>query len=130
VRWADVTRMGHMRIWGHLGCEWWGSVKPAAMWTADGRCFVPFMLGIWFEIRGRREMSEKSIKAKSEDERAAMIQARKLRLAVVTNVWRQGFLTAEDALDILRGRLVPNDPLTEYDDSALLGVIDALDRIE
>jgi len=75
-------------------------------------------------------MSEKSIKAKAEDERAAMIQARKLRLAVVTNVWRQGLLTAEAALEILRGRLVPNDPLTEYDDSGLLGAIDALDRIK
>jgi len=54
MRWTDVIRMGHMCIWRNVGFEWWGSVKPAAMWTADGRCFVPFMLVIWFENREGR----------------------------------------------------------------------------
>jgi hypothetical protein len=58
---------------------------------------------------------------KYDEERAEMLLARKLRLAVVTNVWRQGLITTEEARDVLRGRIVPTDPLTKYDDSALLG---------
>jgi len=46
--------------------------------------------------------------------------ARALRLAVTRNVWMQGILTDEQAKDVLRGRLSPDDPSSEYDDSDLL----------
>jgi len=74
-------------------------------------------------------MSEKSIVAKGESDREAIRQARQLRLAVVTNVWRQGLLTDDQAREILRGRLVPTDALTVRDDSHLLGVDSALHKI-
>jgi len=51
MKWADIAGMGHMIILGSVGFEWWGSAKPAAMWTKEGRCFVPFVLGIWFELK-------------------------------------------------------------------------------
>lgn len=75
-------------------------------------------------------MSRRSIVIRGEWDREAMRNARKLRLAVVTNVWRQGLLTDDQAREILRGRLVPTDALTVHDDSQLLGVENGLDKIE
>ena len=55
--------------------------------------------------------------------------ARALRLAVTRNVWMQGILTDEQAKDILRGRLSPDDPSSECDDSDLLD-LPASDALE
>jgi hypothetical protein len=57
------------------------------------------------------------------------IIARQLRLAVVTNVYRQGLLTDIEAREILSGPLSPDDESTIYDDSDLLGDPDALEKI-
>ena len=57
------------------------------------------------------------------------ILARQLRLAVVTNLWRQDRLTREDAKELLCGPLDPDDPGTFHDDSDLLGLPDALEQI-
>lgn len=51
----------------------------------------------------------------------SIVAARKLRLAVITNVWQQGLLTTEEAETLLRGRVDPCDECTAYDDSKLLG---------
>jgi len=54
--------------------------------------------------------------------------ARKLRLAVVTNLWSQGWITDEEARGALVGPL--GDDSTTFDDSLLLGDPYALDRIQ
>jgi len=46
--------------------------------------------------------------------------ARSLRLAVIQNVFDQGLLGEEQALDLLNGCLVPGDTSTWYDDSDCL----------
>lgn len=46
--------------------------------------------------------------------------ARKLRLAVIQNVYRQGFLSEEHAKELLSGPLMPGDDATVYDDSGWL----------
>ena len=58
-----------------------------------------------------------------------IIRARQLRLATVTNLWRQDLLTEEDAKEVLCAPLKPGDPSTFYDDSSLLGLPDALEQI-
>ena len=47
-----VQSMGHMRTFGLLGFERWGGLRPAKMWTPDGRCFVPMFWGLWRRVRG------------------------------------------------------------------------------
>lgn len=54
--------------------------------------------------------------------------ARQLRLAVVTNVFNQGLLDEESAKDLLSRPLSP-DSTTVYDDSALLGDPDGLNKL-
>lgn len=57
------------------------------------------------------------------------ILARQLRLAVVTNVFKQGLLDEEDARELLARSLSPGDDSAVYDDSALLGDPGGLERI-
>ena len=57
------------------------------------------------------------------------ILARKLRLAVVTNVFDQGLLDEGAARELLARPLSPGDSSTIYDDSALLGDPDGLEKI-
>jgi len=59
----------------------------------------------------------------------AISGARKLRLAVITNVWLQGKLTTEEAQALLAAPLNSGDETTRYDDSALLGVSNGLEMI-
>jgi len=58
------------------------------------------------------------------------INARKLRLAVITNLFKQGELTESEAKEVLAGNLSPDDKDTFVDDSALLGDPDGLNKIE
>jgi hypothetical protein len=60
----------------------------------------------------------------------AQATARKLRLAVIKNVLMQGLITEDDALELLRGALSPEDETTIVDDSALLFDTDALNKID
>ena len=53
-----------------------------------------------------------------------------MRLACVTNVWKQKLLTDEDAREILAGALTPGDATSIVDDSSLLGDPDGLKKIE
>lgn len=55
--------------------------------------------------------------------------ARQLRLAVIQNVYDQGLLSKEQAVELLSGPLTPGDDSTIYDDSDLLSVPDALEKI-
>ena len=57
------------------------------------------------------------------------ILARQLRLAVVTNVFEQGLLSEEEARGLLARPLSPGDDDAIYDDSALLGDPDGLEKI-
>jgi hypothetical protein len=57
------------------------------------------------------------------------ILARQLRLAVVTNVFEQGLLSEGEARELLMRPLSPGDDSTIYDDSALLGDRDGLEKI-
>jgi len=56
--------------------------------------------------------------------------ARKLRLAVIKNVMLQKLITEDEALELLRGPLSPEDDATIVDDSALLFDDDALNKID
>jgi hypothetical protein len=58
-----------------------------------------------------------------------VILARQLRLAVVTNVFDQGLLDEGAVRGLLAGPLSPGDDSTIYDDSALLGDPDGLEKI-
>ena len=58
-----------------------------------------------------------------------VVLARQLRLAVVTNVFEQGLLDEEAARELLARPLSPGDNSTIYDDSALLGDPDGLEKI-
>lgn len=53
----------------------------------------------------------------ASEQDAEVSVARSLRLAMVQNQLDQGNLTEEDALELLRGCLTPNDESTRYDDS-------------
>jgi len=53
---------------------------------------------------------------------------RKLRLAMVTNVYDQGIITEKQAKDLLFGPLTPGDDC-EFNDSDLLGDPDGLNKI-
>lgn len=57
------------------------------------------------------------------------VLARQLRLAVVTNVLEQGLLDEKAARELLAGPLSPGDDSTIYNDSALLGDRDGLEKI-
>lgn len=48
--------------------------------------------------------------------------ARSRRLVAVQTLYDNGDITLDEALEILGGRLNPNDDSTTYDDSALLRV--------
>jgi hypothetical protein len=48
--------------------------------------------------------------------------ARSIRLAVVQNIYDQGFITAPQALTLLQGPLTPGDAGTIFDDSAQLQI--------
>ncbi len=43
--------MGHMKTWWIFGFERWGGLRPEKMWTKDGRCFRPLILGLWVGAR-------------------------------------------------------------------------------
>jgi hypothetical protein len=55
--------------------------------------------------------------------------ARQLRLATITNLCDNGYLGINQARELLRGPLVPDDPSTVYDDSELLGDPEGLENI-
>ena len=57
------------------------------------------------------------------------ILARQLRLAVITNVFEQGLLSEGEARGLLTRPLSPGDDDAIYDDSALLGDPDGLEKI-
>jgi hypothetical protein len=56
--------------------------------------------------------------------------ARQLRLACVTNVYKQGLISEVDAKEILAGRLSPENENTVIDDSTLLGDPGGLGKIK
>lgn len=58
-----------------------------------------------------------------------VIWARQLRLALVSQMVVSKMLSVEGASEILQGPLTPGDDSTKYDDSALLGDKDGLDKI-
>ena len=58
-----------------------------------------------------------------------ILLARQLRLAVITNVFEQGLLDKETARELLARPLSSGDDSTVYDDSALLGDRDGLEKI-
>lgn len=58
-----------------------------------------------------------------------VVLARQLRLAIITNVFKQGLLNEEAARRLLARPLSPGDDSTIYDDSALLGDRDGLEKI-
>lgn len=58
-----------------------------------------------------------------------IILARQLRLAIITNVFKQGLLDEEAAKELLARPLSPGGDSTIYDDSALLGDPDGLEKI-
>lgn len=58
-----------------------------------------------------------------------MILARQLRLAVITNLFKQDELTTNEAKELLAGNLDPDDDSTFCDDSGLLGDPDGLEKI-
>ena len=58
-----------------------------------------------------------------------VVLARQLRLAVVTNVFDQNLLDEGAARELLARPLSPGDNGTTYDDSALLGDPDGLEKI-
>ena len=70
------------------------------------------------------------LKAVSISDSTNKILARKLRLAVINNVCRQGWLTDLEAKELLNAPLVPGDLSTLVDDSRLLHDSDALEKIE
>jgi hypothetical protein len=85
----------------------------------------------WTEVmRGSREECRGLVRDLDRAEGIVMhteMLARQLRLATVTNLWRRGRLTDEEAWGVLAEPLSPEgDPM---DDSALLGADDGLDRI-
>lgn len=47
----SVLHMGHMRTFGPLGYEWWGEMRPFAMWTREGHCFKPLVGGLWWRCK-------------------------------------------------------------------------------
>ena len=55
--------------------------------------------------------------------------ARKLRLAVIHQLWKDGTLGESDARELLAGPLVPGDVSTIYDDSPFLDDIEGLTRV-
>jgi len=55
--------------------------------------------------------------------------ARQLRLAVITNVYKQNLLSDSEAKELLQGPLVPGDDSTIIDDSELLGDLEGLEKI-
>lgn len=57
------------------------------------------------------------------NETTDVAKARKLRLAVIQNVFDQGLIREEGAREILAGPLTPDDPSTVYDDSQWLNVL-------
>jgi len=59
----------------------------------------------------------------------SMIGARRLRLTVITNVYKQGIITEADARELLNLPLNPKSKIV-YDDSNLLGDPDGLDKIK
>jgi membrane peptidoglycan carboxypeptidase len=58
------------------------------------------------------------------------INARMLRLSVVKNVYKGGYITESEAKELLTLPLNPEKPETAVDDSALLNDPDALRKIE
>lgn len=57
-----------------------------------------------------------------------VLVARKLRLAVIHQLWKDGTLGASDARELLAGPLTPGDDSTIYDDSAFLDDFEGLTR--
>jgi len=35
---------------GRFGFQWWGSMRPAFMWTGNGKCYRPIDIGFWIRI--------------------------------------------------------------------------------
>jgi len=56
--------------------------------------------------------------------------ARYLRIAVVRNVLEQGGITRDEALELLKGRLSPDDPDSVVDDTNLIDLpVDEITKI-
>ncbi len=49
--WFDIQQMGVLKEHSFLdlsfGYERWRTMRPGRMWTAEGKCYVPLLLGIW-----------------------------------------------------------------------------------
>lgn len=75
-----------------------------------------------------RNLSDKKPKRKNM-KATADIGARKLRLAVITNVYKQGHLTEAEAKELLNAPLNPDSKIV-IDDSNLLGDPDGLEKIK
>lgn len=58
-----------------------------------------------------------------------VIHARQLRLAVTKNIYKQEFITEDEAKELLAAPLTPGDSSSFYDDSALLHDPKALEKI-
>jgi hypothetical protein len=43
----SILAMGHMKTWWVFGFEWWGTMKPAGMTTAEGITYIPLFCGLW-----------------------------------------------------------------------------------
>lgn len=56
------------------------------------------------------------------DKNAQILQARSLRIAVVTNQYDIGNLTYDEARELLSGELTPGNPETFFDDSDQLNI--------
>ena len=55
-RLIDIQSMGHFHQFSclgiNLGFEWWGTMRPACMWTKSGKMYKPLALGLWIEAKG------------------------------------------------------------------------------
>lgn len=74
-------------------------------------------------------MSNQNPPAESNPQSVEMI-ARQCRLAVITNGYHNGYISIDEARDLLQGPLSPGKPETVFDDSALLGDPDGLQTIK
>lgn len=47
-----VLNMGKhtMKTWSIFGFQWWGAMRPAYMWTKDGKCYMPIEFGLWVRV--------------------------------------------------------------------------------
>jgi hypothetical protein len=39
--------MGNMTVFGFIGFERWGHLRPSYCWVDGRRCFIPLAFGLW-----------------------------------------------------------------------------------